>query len=301
MEIYGIDVSAYNPVSSYAGVAADGKKVAILRVTTRGNQPDSTFEKNYNGFRRAGLLVGCYKFSYALNVAEATVEATGVLEALQGKELDFPVFYDMEWAMQRHLPKEELNGIIYEFRRHIVEAGYRFGIYCNLDWYRNVLDVSSLPYDYWIAAYPYNDRGAIVETLRPPYGVGWQYSSKGRVSGINGNVDLDVFYKDYQHEPVPEKDDWVIRLQRVIGVVPDNIPGPQTLSGCPLLQEGSQGQTVRLVQERLAQKYEIPVQGGYDGVYGAGTKKAVIEFQKQKGLEADGVVGPMTWKAFLGL
>lgn len=311
MELYGIDVSAYNPVTSYARVAASGRKVAILRVTERNNQPDPTFERNYKGFRQAGMKVGVYKFSYALSAAEASLEADSVLRALKGKTLEFPVFYDMEWSRQRSLPASQLAAVIREFRRKIVDAGYLFGIYCNLDWYNNVLDVEGFPYDYWIASYPYNDRGVVVESLRPAHGIGWQYSSKGTVPGIDGNVDLDVFYKDYTggsaDQPEREEgdgaeanDDWIKRLQSAVGAVPDNIPGPETLSKLPLLKEGSQGEVVRLLQERLGNQYRIGVTGGYDGIYGPGTRAAVMEFQKQKGLSIDGITGQNTWKALLG-
>lgn len=197
MEIRGIDVSAYNQVTNYQEVARYGIKVAIMRVTERGNQVDPTFYRNYEGFSGAGLKMGVYKYSYALNIGQAREEARGVLAALGGRKLDYPVFYDMEWSEQRTLPKSAVTAIVKAFRQEILDGGYRFGIYCNMDWYRNVLDVASLPYDYWIAAYPYNDQGQIVESLRPPVGMGWQYSSKGRVPGITGYVDLDVFYKDY--------------------------------------------------------------------------------------------------------
>ncbi len=196
MDIRGIDVSAYNPVNNYAEVAGDKIKIAILRITEQGNVVDSAFERNYKGFRDHGIKVGVYKYSYALNTEQAEEEAEKVLEVMRGRELEFPVFYDMEWSRQRNLPRTELTKIVKAFRKVIVEGGYLFGIYCNTDWYYHVLDTASLPYDYWLASYPYNDRGVIVESLRPPVGIGWQYSSKGRVPGIEGYVDLDVFYKD---------------------------------------------------------------------------------------------------------
>ena len=196
MELRGIDVSAYNTVTNYQEVAKEGIRVAILRITEGGNAVDPTFERNDKGFREAGIKTGVYKYSYALNASQAQEEARKVLGVLKGRTLDFPVFYDMEWSQQRILSKGELTDIVKAFREVIVEGGYSFGIYCNLDWYRNVLDTKALPYDYWLAAYPYNDRGVIVESLRPSVGVGWQYSSKGQIRGIYGYVDLDVFYND---------------------------------------------------------------------------------------------------------
>ena len=197
MEIRGIDVSAYNRVTDYKKVAKAGIKVAILRITERGNKVDSTFYGNYEGFVGAGIKVGVYKYSYALSVAQAQEEARKVLETLSGRKLDYPVFYDMEWSEQRSLPRTTVTAIVKAFRKVIVDGGYLFGIYCNTDWYYHVLDTASLPYDYWLAAYPYNDKGQIVESLRPPVGIGGQYSSKGRIPGIEGDVDLDVFYKDF--------------------------------------------------------------------------------------------------------
>ena len=69
------------------------------------------------------------------------------------------------------------------FRRIIVDAGYRFGIYCNLDWYRNVISEELKKYDFWIARYPVDDNGTLIERYRPDIGVGWQYTSKRTDSG----------------------------------------------------------------------------------------------------------------------
>ena len=204
MDRKGIDVSAYNPVSDYSAVAKSGVKIAILRITEIGNKLDPSFEKNYKGFRAQGIKVGVYKYSYALNAAQAKEEAEKVLAVLKKRKLEFPVFYDLEWSRQRALGSAAITRIAKAFRQVIVDGGYLFGIYCNTDWYYHVLDTKSLPYDYWLAAYPYNDRGVIVESLRPPVGIGWQYSSKGKVPGIPGNTDMNVFYKEYPTRP---KDD----------------------------------------------------------------------------------------------
>ena len=239
MELRGIDVSAYNTVTNYQEVAKEGIRVAILRITEKGNAVDPTFERNDKGFREAGIKSGVYKYSYALNVSQAQEEARKVLGVLKGRTLDFPVFYDMEWSQQRILSKGELTDIVKAFREVIVEGGYSFGIYCNLDWYRNVLDTKALPYDYWLAAYPYNDRGVIVESLRPSVGIGWQYSSKGRLKGITGDVDMDVFYKDNfgEKEEVQEYKIWVgrctgnaVNVRSGPGLEYQNIPGYPTLN-----------------------------------------------------------------------
>lgn len=215
MKIRAIDVSAYNNAIDFEDVASAGIEAAILRITERGNKVDPTFERNYEGFRKNGVKAGVYKYSYALNVDQAREEADKVLVTLDGRKLDFPVFYDMEWAKQRNLPGDTLTRIIRQFRRKIIDGGYLFGIYCNTDWYYHVLDTASLPYDYWLAAYPYNDRGVVVESLRPPVGVGWQYSSRGTVPGISGYVDLNEFYKDYSGtKPEADEEYAIYRVKR---------------------------------------------------------------------------------------
>jgi GH25 family lysozyme M1 (1,4-beta-N-acetylmuramidase) len=197
MEIKGIDVSSYQNKPDWTKVSKAGYKFAILRVHQKLGI-DSSFEYNYKNCRTNGLLIGGYKYSYALTPAQAIDEAEDVIAALNGRGLDFPVFYDLEWSNQRKLGKQAIENIAVAFLTRIKKAGYKVGIYCNLDWYNNVLSDVLKQYDCWIARYPASDNGSVQERLRPNVGVGWQYSSKGKVDGINGNVDMNVFYKDYR-------------------------------------------------------------------------------------------------------
>lgn len=191
-------------------VAKSGIWAAILRVHQRYGVDDS-FEHNYKECRANGILVGAYKYSYAMTVQQARTEADAVLSVLDGRGLDFPVFYDLEWADQRALGKLQITKVTQAFLGRMKEAGYIPAIYCNTDWYNNVLDVPSLPYDYWLASYPANDNGTIQERLRPSAGVGWQYSSKGSIPGISGYVDMDIFYKDYREG---ERGDTVTKIEK---------------------------------------------------------------------------------------
>jgi GH25 family lysozyme M1 (1,4-beta-N-acetylmuramidase) len=197
LEIKGIDVSSYQGKPDWAKVAKAGYKFAILRIHQK-TGVDGSFEYNYKGCKSNGILIGGYKYSYALTSAQAIDEAEDVIAALNGRGLDFPVFYDLEWSNQRKLGKQAIENIAVTFLTRIKKAGYKVGIYCNLDWYNNVLSDTLKKYDCWIARYPASDNGSIQERLRPSVGVGWQYSSKGKVPGINGSVDMNVFYKDYR-------------------------------------------------------------------------------------------------------
>lgn len=197
MEIKGIDVSAWNGNIDWKTVADYGMGFAILRITEKGNKTDSTFEQNYKGCTQHGIPVGVYKYSYAKSPAQAEQEAEVVLKVLNKRKLDFPVFYDLEWSEQRKLGSTAVEKIALAFLKIIQAAGYKVGIYCNADWYQNVLTAALKKYDCWIARYPTSDNGTLQERLRPGVGVGWQYSSKAKIPGINGNVDRNVFYKNY--------------------------------------------------------------------------------------------------------
>ena len=138
MEIKGIDVSSNQGKPDWAKVAKSGIKFAILRIHQRSGI-DGSFEYNYKGCKNNGILIGGYKYSYALTPAQAIDEAEDVIAALNGRGLDFPVFYDLEWSNQRKLGKQAVENIAVAFLTRMKKAGYKVGIYCNLDWYNNVL------------------------------------------------------------------------------------------------------------------------------------------------------------------
>ena len=197
MEIRGIDVSAWQGAIDWDTVANYGMDFAILRITEAGNVIDSCFEKNYSGCQKHNIPTGAYKYSYAMTVAEIQSEARKVVKVLNGRKLQYPVWLDLEWNNQRSLGAEQIHKLAEAFEKIITAAGYKFGIYCNVDWYLNVICSHLKKYDFWIACYPESDNGTLQERLRPDFGVGWQYSSKAKIPGISGTVDRNVFYKDY--------------------------------------------------------------------------------------------------------
>lgn len=196
-EIKGIDVSAFQGNINWKTVANYGIGFAILRITEAGNVTDPTFEQNYKGCINNKIPVGVYKYSYASTIAEIQSEARKVVSVLNKRKLDYPVWLDLEWNNQRVLGSESIHKMAEAFKEIIVAAGYQFGIYCNADWYTNVICSHLKKYDFWIARYPSNDTGVVVERLRPDYGTMWQYSSKATIPGISTKVDRSVSYKNY--------------------------------------------------------------------------------------------------------
>lgn len=253
MEIKGIDVSSYQNKPDWAKVAKAGYKFAILRVHQK-TGVDSSFEYNYKGCKSNGILIGGYKYSYALTPAQAIDEAEDVIAALNGRGLDFPVFYDLEWSNQRKLGKQAIENIAVAFLTRIKKAGYKVGIYCNLDWYNNVLSDALKKYDCWIARYPANDNGSVQERLRPSVGVGWQYSSKGEVPGINGSVDMNVFYKDYS-----ENDKGESEVKKTKEQIIQNIRNDAVEFAVGIANDNDHGYS-----QRIRSLYEINVPKSFD-------------------------------------
>lgn len=199
MNLKAIDVSSNQGKPDWTKVSKSGVKAAILRIHQKTGL-DASFEHNYKGCKSNSILVGGYKYSYALTPAQAVDEAENVIAALAGRGLDFPIFYDLEWDQQWSLGKQAIENIAVSFLTRIKKAGYKAGIYCNTDWYNSYLSDNLKKYDIWLANYPDNDTGTIQERLRPSVGVGWQYSECGKVSGISGKVDMNVFYTDYRSD-----------------------------------------------------------------------------------------------------
>ena len=205
MKIKGIDVSAWQGQIDWSAVAKYGMGFAILRITEAGNVIDSAFERNYRGCTENNIPVGVYKYSYAMTVSEIRSEANKIVSVLAGRKIQLPVFLDLENSNQRALGSENIHKLADAFREIIEKAGYKFALYCNVDWYDTVICSHLKKYDFWIARYPANDNGTLQERLRPNFGVGWQYSSKATIPGITGNVDRNVFYKDYKEASAMDK------------------------------------------------------------------------------------------------
>ena len=209
--IRGIDVSYYQTITDWNKVKASGVEFVIIRVGYRGYGKEGTlvednqFRRNIEGAKAAGLKVGAYFFSQALNEKEAREEAAFMLDILEGYSLDYPVAYDMEnfnkefrtyklWGNKTQITKNAVA-----FCEVVKEAGYTPMVYygsgnlVNFD-----ADLLSSKYKIWFARYPnYTPVDEIPDKMKLNYDGHydmWQFASDGRVPGITGNVDLNVYY-----------------------------------------------------------------------------------------------------------
>lgn len=193
MEYRGIDVSKYQGDINFKKVKDAGVEFVIIRIGygRYESQKDEKFEANYEGFKNQNLPIGVYLYSYAMSTSDAKKEAEVVLKWLNGRELNLPVYYDIEDKSQINLGKKTLTSMCEFFCDTIEKAGYWAGVYTNKYFFTTYLDYEKLgeKYTCWVAQY--ND----TNTYRGKYDM-WQYTSSGKVNGITGNVDMDILYRD---------------------------------------------------------------------------------------------------------
>lgn len=198
----GIDVSVHQGNIDWAKVKADGIDYAILRCGYGSDmtyQDDGQFRRNASECERLGIPYGVYIYSYANSMAKANSEADHVLRLIKGRKLDYPVYYDLEDANTTGKCSKSLIGDMAEaFCNKIQKAGYKVGIYANLNWFNNYLTDSRFnQWDKWVAQY------ASKCTYKGKYTM-WQYTDRGSVKGIRGGVDMNYCYIDYVSGKKPE-------------------------------------------------------------------------------------------------
>lgn len=186
-----LDISKYQPAVDYRAAAA-AVEGAILRCGYTGwgdaNEccPDECFEQHYAGFKAAGVPVGAYYYSAADTIAKAREEAEFCKQLLAGKQLELPVYYDLEEPHRMNkLTREQLTAQAEAWAEVMEAAGYFVGIYANTSWFRTKLDHARLAkkYTLWLADYRAQPDTQLQRDLH-------QYTSAGQVPGIAGGVDL---------------------------------------------------------------------------------------------------------------
>ena len=194
----GIDVSKWNQEIDWDKVKNAGVQFAIIRAGYRGSVTgslveDSMFVTNMKGAQAAGIPVGVYFFTQAVDEKEAVEEASAVIELIRDYRLNYPVFIDTEGAggngRADSLDAETRTLVCEAFCRTIENAGYTAGVYASRNWYNNNLQTARLEnYHIWLAEY----RSV---PLYQGYYKTWQYTSKGKVDGIEGRVDMNITYE----------------------------------------------------------------------------------------------------------
>lgn len=195
----GVDVSAYQGNIDWKKVKASGIDFAIIRLGYRGYESGKLVEDEYaktnlKNAKAAGLKVGAYFFSQALSIKETDQEIQFMLKILGDTKLDMPIVLDWEipanTARTRNMDARTLTDIQLHFCGQVKKMGYQPMVYFNWHQSEKLYVLHDLEeYPFWLALY--QDR------MTYPWKVEmWQYSDKGKVPGINGNVDLNVYMPD---------------------------------------------------------------------------------------------------------
>ncbi len=199
--LVGIDVSTWQGDIDWELVSKDGIQFAFLRAGYRGYESgniyeDDTVRANLEGAAENGVPVGLYFYSQAANTAEAIEEADFLLDLAREYSVTWPIVFDMELeesysSRTRNLTRDQRSQIAKAFCDRIASAGYTPMIYGNMRMLCGEMDPDEIGgYEKWLAQYFFKPRY--------PYEFGiWQYTSEGSVDGIDGNVDLNIAFRDY--------------------------------------------------------------------------------------------------------
>ena len=195
----GIDVSVFQGNINWAKVKKAGISFAFVRAGGRGGSSgklydDEKFTENVIGAVSNGLHVGAYFFTQAVSTSEAIEEANYICNKSKGLGLDLPIVIDTEELIAdgvhcRHnnISRELRTAVVKAFCEQVKAKGYTPMIYGSTSWLEDMLDMSKLPYEVWVAQYYDNCQYEGDYTF-------WQYSETGRVSGIDGYVDMNYWY-----------------------------------------------------------------------------------------------------------
>ena len=195
--ILGIDVSYHQQQIDWEAVARAGIRFVMIRVGYRGYKTgdlnvDIMAQENYLGAKKAGLKIGAYFFSQATNVEEAQAEAAFALNIIKDWKLDMPFVYDWEYlseeARTADTDAETVMACTLAFCQAMEQQGRQPMVYFNPHMTKKYVRLEDLKqYPFWLAMYS--------DQMTFPYRVDmWQYTDSGSVPGIQGKVDIDLFF-----------------------------------------------------------------------------------------------------------
>ena len=329
MTYLGVDISTHNGNVNIKRVRDAGMQRIGIRAGYGNNNTDKMFNQNALACVNLGVPVLLYWFSYAYTVEMAKREAEFAVEHAKKYWEKCPIAFDLEYDSVRYartkgvnIDKEIATAMAVAFMRRVEELGYIPVIYSNKDYLKNYFDMDKITIRFnkvylWYARYA----SAITTEERNKADI-WQFTSNGRVDGINGDVDLNEFYTDFEtvsKEPAENKI-CNINIQNFQKAV--NADGYTDMNKNPLVEDGIDGEKTQYVRKQINLKAKKVLlrwntgSKGYvvkwfqtrcneilgcnlkvDGFYGANSRKKCIELQRKLGLKEDGVAGYNTIQA----
>lgn len=271
MKSNGIDISSHNGNINWESLSKTDTDFVIIRCGIGGNiddpKIDNKFVQNIENAIKHNFDIGIYLYSYAKSIERVIIEAETTLKWVEKYKpnINYPIFFDVEDKSQISLGKQLLTDMTRVFCSIVGAAGYKTGVYSFKSFLQNNLYLSALEgkYDIWMAHF-------VNDPVSPsmPCDI-WQYTEKGSVGGVTGNVDRNYCYKNYADKPeVPE--------------------------GLPELKKGSTGESVKKLQKLL---WDIGFYfGSFDGSFGANTERYVNRFLKTYDMKQNGIVTNEVWE-----
>ena len=295
----GCDFAKWIPIKDYDKVRRAGVEFAILKVINGSNQPDSRFYEHVSGLNSAGVpIIGGYTYSYANTVEKAQKAADAFIEVGKPKGIN-TMWLDLEDNAVKGLGSNIIK-IINVYKMFAESASMNFGIYTGASYYNPYLkpyakEIAGIPI--WWARYPslkdFTISADVPDSKYLPKDIaisGWQYSSKGRIDGINGYVDMNVWY---DKEP----------FEKTTHEIPiEYNPFTEPVSNVTVGKTGNDANWVLWYLWRFGKLTDSkgqPDMTQINGIFDEGTEEKVKEVQAVLGLVPDGIVGKITrsvWK-----
>ena len=300
----GIDISNNNGAINFNGVKNSGVECVYIKATEGTTFQDSYKSAFYGGAKSIGAKVGFYHFLVGTSAPET--QAENFFNEIKDYENDLVPMLDVEVNFGG------LNDYIARFIARFNQlTNMEIGIYTYTSFLNEHIDVARFKdFKLWEANYNNNPWNLLSNGFTNR--IGHQYTEKGHIDGVNGVCDVNEFNegvfngnKQVVNNPVQATTDNIyLQLQRELNaqgftdkngnkLIEDGIPGPLTLSACPVVKKGARGNITTWIQLRCG--------ANPDGIFGNDTENAVKWMQRKWNINDDGVVGPNTWKKLLEL
>ena len=325
----GPDISTHNGNVDVKRIRDAGYKRIGIRAGYGKNNTDQKFSQNALACVNLGVPVLLYWFSYAYNVDMAVKEAEYVVNHAKKYWDKCPIAFDLEYDTVRYARTKGVNidkgmatKMAVAFLRKVKELGYIPVLYTNQDYLKNYFDIDKITIQVGKVYLWYAKYANAISTAEKKQADVWQFTSKGRIPGANGNIDINEFYTDFEtvaKQPV-ENNNCNINILNFQKAA--NLDGYRDMNGKPLKEDGIDGVKTQYVRRHIllkAKKSGITWKVGstgnvvewfqgrcnevlgheqkIDGLYGANSRKECLQLQHKLGLKKDGIAGYNTIQA----
>ena len=325
----GPDISTHNGNVDMKRVRDAGYKRVGIRAGYGKNNTDQKFNKSALACVNLGVPVILYWFSYAYTIDMARKEAEYAVEHAKKYWDICPIAFDLEYDSVRYartkginIDKDLATKMAVAFMNKIKELGYIPVIYSNKDYLKNYFNISYItnaigPTYLWYARYA----SAITTEERNKADI-WQFTSKGTIPGINGNVDINEFYTDFETVSKEPEENSLCNINILNFQKAANMDGYMDMNGNPLVEDGIDGPKTQYVRKQINLKAKKTALGwktgskghvvkwfqgrcneilGHnqtaDGLYGPVAREDCLELQHKLSLKEDGIAGYNTIQA----